>query len=127
MVKVHHSNSIHSDALLLAPGVVVRLDIAAAEVGSLAHSKTACLLAQIGLANPRRVEQELAAAGFASVRELARQQRTTTVSVATARVSADAAASDTISLSLTLSLALRVCVRACACVCADWGMEHIGR
>jgi methylase of polypeptide subunit release factors len=52
----------------------------AREVGSLAHDETACVLAQIGLANPVRVERSLCSAGFGSVTELARQQRTTTVS-----------------------------------------------
>jgi methylase of polypeptide subunit release factors len=51
----------------------------AREVGSLAHDETACVLAQIGLANPARVERALRSAGFDSVTELARQQRTTTV------------------------------------------------
>ena len=52
----------------------------AREVGSLARDDTACVLAQIGLANPARVERSLRSAGFDSVTELARQQRTTTVS-----------------------------------------------
>ena len=52
----------------------------AREVGSLAHDKTACVFAQIGLANPARVERSFRSAGFDSITELARQQRTTTVS-----------------------------------------------
>lgn len=51
----------------------------AREVGPLAHDATACVLAQIGLANPARVQRTLRSAGFDSVTELARQQRTTTV------------------------------------------------